>query len=61
MWKTHDYTHHYRGNWRDGGRCRIEIYAPAAVGLARRPMIVTKEPYWVSTPQYGETYRIVLT
>ena len=26
MRKTHDYTHHYRGYWSDGGRCRIRIY-----------------------------------
>ena len=26
MKKTHDYTHHYRGYWSDGGRCRIRIY-----------------------------------
>jgi hypothetical protein len=24
--KTHDYVHHYRGYWSDGGRCRIRIY-----------------------------------
>ena len=23
---THDYMHHYRGYWSDGGRCRIRIY-----------------------------------
>jgi hypothetical protein len=26
MNKTHDYIHHYRGYWSDGGRCRICIY-----------------------------------
>ncbi len=26
MNKTHDYIHHYRGYWSDGGRCRIRIY-----------------------------------
>lgn len=26
MKKTHDYIHHYRGYWSDGGRCRIRIY-----------------------------------
>ena len=26
MRKTHDYVHHYRGYWSDGGRCRIRIY-----------------------------------
>jgi hypothetical protein len=24
--KTHDYVHHYRGYWSDGGRYRIRIY-----------------------------------
>lgn len=26
MNRTHDYIHHYRGYWSDGGRCRIRIY-----------------------------------
>ena len=26
MKKTHDYIHHYRGYWSDGGMCRIRIY-----------------------------------
>ncbi len=26
MVKIHDYTHHYRGYWSDGGKCRICIY-----------------------------------
>ena len=26
MKKTHDYIHHYRGYWSDGGKCRIKIY-----------------------------------
>jgi hypothetical protein len=26
MKKTHDYIHHYRGYWSDGGKCRIWIY-----------------------------------
>ena len=26
MKKTHDYIHHYRGYWSDGGRCRVSIY-----------------------------------
>jgi hypothetical protein len=26
MKKTHDYIHHYRGYWSDGGKCRIQIY-----------------------------------
>jgi hypothetical protein len=24
--KTHDYIHHYRGYWANGGKCRIRIY-----------------------------------
>jgi hypothetical protein len=24
--KTHDYIHHYRGYWSEGGRCRIRIF-----------------------------------
>jgi hypothetical protein len=24
--KTHDYLHHYRGYWSEGGVCRIRIY-----------------------------------
>jgi hypothetical protein len=24
--KTHDYIHHYRSYWSDGGTCRIRIY-----------------------------------
>jgi len=41
--KTRDHTYHYRGSWRDGGRCRIEIYAPEAGEAARRPVIVAAE------------------
>ncbi|CAN5665367.1 hypothetical protein BH20ACT11_BH20ACT11_02980 [soil metagenome] len=26
MRNTHDYTHHYRGYWSEGGVCRIRIY-----------------------------------
>ena len=29
MKKTHDYIHHYRGYWSDGGKCRIQIYQEA--------------------------------
>ncbi len=43
MRKTHDYTYHYRGIWRDGGRCRIEIYVPEAGEAERRPVIVASE------------------
>ena len=24
--KTHDYVHHFRGYWSEGGKCRIRIY-----------------------------------
>ena len=24
--KTHDYIHHYRGYWSDGGKCIIRVY-----------------------------------
>jgi|SRR5215212_5086726 len=24
--KTHDYIHHYRGYWSEGGKCRIRVY-----------------------------------
>ena len=43
MRKTHDYTHHYRGLWRDGGRCRIEVYAPDRDEAGRPPVIVATE------------------
>ncbi len=43
MRKTHDYTYEYRGIWRDGGRCRIEIYAPEAGEAGCRPVIVATE------------------
>jgi hypothetical protein len=26
MRRTHDYLHHYRGYWSEGGVCRIRIY-----------------------------------
>ena len=26
MNKTHDYVHHYRDYWSEGGKCRIRIY-----------------------------------
>lgn len=43
MRKTHDYTHEYRGTWRDGGRCHIEIYETEAGEAVRRPVIVATE------------------
>ena len=42
MRKTHDYTHEYRGIWRDGGRCRIEVYE-LGPGEPGRPAIVCSE------------------
>jgi hypothetical protein len=38
--KTHDYVHHYRGYWSDGGRCRIRIYQ----GDGRAPMVICSQP-----------------
>lgn len=43
MKKTDDYTHHYRGIWRDGCCCRIAVYAPEAGELGRRPVVVAAE------------------
>jgi hypothetical protein len=43
MRKTHDHTHRYRDSWRDGGRCRIAIYAPEAGEADQRPVIVAAE------------------
>ncbi len=43
MRKTHDYIYAYRGVWRDGGRCRIAVYAPEAGEAGRRPVIVAAE------------------
>jgi hypothetical protein len=34
--KTHDYIHHYRGYWSDGGKCRIQIYREDG----QRPVVV---------------------
>jgi hypothetical protein len=28
--KIHDYVHHYRGYWSEGGKCRIRIYEDEA-------------------------------
>lgn len=43
MRKTHDYLHRYRGIWRDGGICRIEVYEPAPGEGTDRPVIVCSE------------------
>jgi len=29
--KTHDYVHHYRGYWSDGGRCHSKFATKMAV------------------------------
>jgi hypothetical protein len=39
MKKTHDYIHHYRGYWSEGGKCRIRIYR--GEGLA--PVVVCSQ------------------
>jgi hypothetical protein len=39
MKKTHDYIHHYRGYWSDGGKCRIRIYREEG----RSPMVVCSQ------------------
>ncbi len=49
MRKTHDDIHHYRGIWRDGSRCRIEIYAPEEDEGGRCPVIVAAELDSVTT------------
>jgi hypothetical protein len=38
--KTHDYIHHYRGYWSDGGRCRIRIYHEDG----RIPLVICSQP-----------------
>ena len=40
MKKTHDYVHHYRGYWSDGGRCRIRIYHEDG----RAPVVICSQP-----------------
>jgi hypothetical protein len=42
MKKTHDYIHHYRGYWSDGGKCRIRMYREdgQAPVLGLRPVVV---------------------
>src|SRR5688572_22942689 len=37
--KTHDYIHHYRGYWSDGGKCRIRIYQ----GDGQAPVVVCSQ------------------
>jgi hypothetical protein len=37
--KTHDYIHHYRGYWSDGGRCRIRIYREEG----RSPLLICSQ------------------
>jgi len=46
MKKTHDYIHHYRGYWSDGGRCRIRIYREDG----RAPVVICSQP-----PDNGNT------
>jgi hypothetical protein len=35
---THDYMHHYRGYWSDGGKCRIRIYQEG-----RAPVVICSQ------------------
>ena len=37
--KTHDYIHHYRGYWSDGGKCRIRIYQEEG----QNPMVICSQ------------------
>jgi hypothetical protein len=37
--KTHDYIHHYRGYWSEGGKCRIRIYREEG----RSPMVICSQ------------------
>ena len=39
MKKTHDYIHHYRGYWSDGGKCRIRIYREEG----RSPVVICSQ------------------
>jgi hypothetical protein len=36
---THDYMHHYRGYWSDGGKCRIKIYREEG----RSPVVICSQ------------------
>jgi hypothetical protein len=38
--KTHDYIHHYRGYWSDGGKCRIRIYQEDG----HTPVVICSQP-----------------
>jgi hypothetical protein len=40
MKKTHDYTHHYRGYWSEGGKCRIRIYREDG----QSPVVICSQP-----------------
>jgi hypothetical protein len=37
--KTHDYLHHYRGYWSEGGVCRIRIYQERG----RHPVVICSQ------------------
>ncbi len=39
MKKTHDYLHHYRGYWSEGGKCRFRIYREAG----RSPVVICSQ------------------
>ena len=39
MKKTHDYIHHYRSYWSDGGKCRIRIYK----GSGQAPVVICSQ------------------
>ena len=40
MKKTHDYIHHYRGYWSDGGRCRDQDLRQ---GRSRVPVVICSQ------------------
>jgi len=53
--KTHDYIHHYRGYWSDGGKCRIRIYieggqAPLVICSQLPEKLVRAPSYHPSEP-----------
>jgi len=39
MRKTHDYRHHYRGYWTEGGMCRIRVYQ----GTSLSPVVICSQ------------------
>jgi hypothetical protein len=43
--KTHDYIHHYRGYWSEGGKCRIRIYREAGRYCRDRPEVLQSESF----------------